>query len=89
MADRVSHFLGGSPLSVIVKLILLSIAVGLVLSWLDWSPREILAWITDFFRWVWYSLFGSFDRAVNYFMLGAVIVIPLFLISRLLRIGRN
>ena len=89
MADRVSHFLGGSPLSVIVKLILLSIAVGLILSWLDWSPREIFAWVTDFFRWVWYSLFGSLDRAVDYFILGAVIVIPIFLISRLMRIGRN
>ena len=89
MADRVSHFLGGSPLSVIVKLILLSIAVGLVLSWLDWSPREILAWITDFFSWVWYSLFGSLDRAVDYFILGAVIVIPLFIISRLLQVGRR
>jgi hypothetical protein len=89
MADRVSSFLGGSPLSVIVKLVLLSIAVGLVLSWLDWSPREILYGITDFFRWIWYSLFGSLDRALDYFILGAVIVVPLFIISRLLKIGRR
>jgi hypothetical protein len=89
MADRVSSFLGGSPLSVLIKLVLLSIAVGLILSWLDWSPREILYWFTDFFRWVWYSLFGSLDRAIDYFILGAVIVVPLFLLSRLLTLGRR
>jgi hypothetical protein len=89
MSDRVSNFLGGSPLSVIVKLVLLSIVVGLILSWLDWSPREILFWITDFFQWLWYSLFGSLDRAMDYFILGAVIVIPLFLLSRLMKMGRR
>ena len=89
MSDRVSNFLGGSPLSVIVRLVLLSIVVGLILSWLDWSPREILAWISDFFHWLWYTLFGSLDRAMDYFILGAVIVIPLFLISRLMKMGRR
>lgn len=89
MSDRVTRFLGGSPVSVAIRLALLSIVVGLVLSWLDWSPREILAWMTDFFRWIWDQLFGSLDRALDYFILGAVIVIPLFLLSRLLKIGRN
>ena len=89
MSDRVTRFLGGSPVSVVIRLVLLSIVVGLVLSWLDWSPREILAWVTDFFRWAWFQLFGSLDRALDYLILGAVIVIPLFLLSRLLKIGRN
>lgn len=89
MSDRVSNFLGGSPLSVIVKLVLLSIVVGLILSWLDWSPRDILSWITDFFYWLWDTLFGSLDRALDYFILGAVIVVPLFLLSRLLSTNRR
>lgn len=89
MSDRMTRFLGGSPLSVLVRLVLLSVVVGVILSWLDWSPREILYWITDFFNWVWYSLFGSLDRALEYFLLGAVIVIPLFVISRLMKSGRS
>ncbi|MBC8130690.1 MAG: hypothetical protein H7Y08_10270 [Rhizobiaceae bacterium] len=89
MSDRVTRFLGGSPLSVLVRLVLLSVVVGLILSWLDWSPRQVFLWITDFFEWVWYSLFGSLDRALDYFILGAVIVVPLFVISRLMKMGRG
>lgn len=89
MSDRVTRFLGGSPVSVLIRLVLLSIVVGLILSWLDWSPREILDSVTGFVRWAWFQLFGSLDRALDYFILGAVIVIPLFLLSRLLKIGRN
>lgn len=89
MSDRVTRFLGGSPASVFLRLVLLSILVGLILSWLGWSPREILGWITDFFIWLWDALFGSLDRAVDYFLLGAAIVIPLFLLSRLLASGRR
>lgn len=89
MVDRVSNFLGGSPLGVLVRLVLISLIVGFVLSWLGWSPREILFWIEDFFRWAWVSLFGSLDRAVDYFLLGAAIVFPLFIVSRLLKSVRR
>ena len=89
MSERVNRFLGGSPLSVLVKLVLLSIVVGVVLSWLSWSPMEIVDWVILFFERLWTGIFGSLDRAVDYFMLGAVIVVPLFLLSRLMKSGRD
>lgn len=89
MSERVNRFLGGSPLSVLVKLVLLSIVVGIVLSWLSWSPMEIVDWVIRFFERLWTGIFGSLDRAIDYFMLGAVIVVPLFLLSRLLKSGRG
>ncbi|GGE00689.1 hypothetical protein GCM10011390_19380 [Aureimonas endophytica] len=89
MVDRVSDFLGGSPLGVLVRLIVLSLVVGFVLSWLGWSPREILFWLEDTVRDVWRGLFGSMDRLVNYFLVGAAIVFPLFLLSRLFKSGRR
>ncbi len=89
MSERVNSFLGGSPLGVIVKLVLLSIVVGVILSWLSWSPADIIDWVVDLFQWLWVSVFGSLERAVDYFILGAAIVVPIFLISRLLTIGRR
>ncbi|KAB0680190.1 DUF6460 domain-containing protein [Aureimonas leprariae] len=89
MSDRVSDFLGGSPLGVLVRLVVISLLVGVLLSWLGWTPREILFWIEGSFRDVWRTLFGSLDSVVNYFLLGAAIVFPLFLLSRLLKSGRR
>ncbi|HDZ74097.1 MAG TPA: hypothetical protein ENH55_15340 [Aurantimonas coralicida] len=89
MSERVNSFLGGSPLGVIVKLVLLSIVVGVILSWLQWSPANIIDWVVDLFQWLWVSVFGSLERAVDYFILGAAIVVPIFILSRLLTIGRR
>ena len=89
MSERVNRFLGGSPLSILIKLVLLSIVVGVILSWLSWSPMEIVDWVVTFFGRLWIGIFGSLDRAIDYFMLGAVIVVPLFLLSRLMKSGRD
>lgn len=89
MSERVNRFLGGSPLGVIMRLILLSIVVGVILSWLSWSRADVIDWFVDLFDWLWYNIFGSLDRALDYFLLGAAIVIPIFIISRLLTLGRR
>ena len=87
MSERVNNFLGGSPLGVALRLVLLSIAVGLILSWFSFSPWDVVEWFVDMFDWLWNSVFGSLDRAFDYFLLGAAIVIPLFIISRLFSMG--
>lgn len=89
MVDRVSDFLGGSPLGVLVRLVVISLLVGVLLSWLGWTPREILFWVQDSFVTLWRTLFGSLDRVADYFLLGAAIVFPLFLLSRLFKAGRR
>ena len=43
MADNVNRFLGGPPLAVLGKLILLSILIGVVLSALGLDPWNIFA----------------------------------------------
>ncbi len=87
MSDRVSNFLGGSPVGVVVRLVVISLIVGILLSWFDITPRDLLLDARDFFTDLWRTLFGSFDRALDYFLLGAAIVFPLFLLSRLFRMG--
>ena len=82
------RILGGSALSVLLRLVVLSIVVGIVLNTLGLTPGELFRNL-DFllqrffdlgFRWV-ESLFG-------YFVIGAVIVIPIWLIARLVGGGK-
>jgi len=89
MSERISRFLGGSPISVAIRLILLSVLVGFILSWLRWDPYDMLDWAMRTLDWVWRSLFGSMERAVYYFLLGAAVVVPIFIVSRLLKMGRR
>ena len=77
------RFLGGSPVSVIIRLVVLSVVVGIALSALGLTPAELfrrldflVARLYDMgFRWVEW-LFG-------YFLIGAVIVVPVWLLARL------
>ena len=81
--DGLSRFLGGSPLSVVFRLILLSILVGVVLAAIGFDPWNIVASIRRLFNWIYDLGFDAINGLWRYFLLGAVIVIPIWLISRL------
>ncbi len=90
MADEgLRRFLGGSPLAVIVKLALLSILVGFVLTVIGLDPRNIVASIIDLIRSIFNLGFEAFDWLWRYLLLGAVIVVPIWLIARLLQSRRK
>jgi hypothetical protein len=81
--DRLSRFLGGSPLSVAFRLILLSILVGVVLAAIGFDPWNIVSSIRLLFQRIWEFGFDAINGLWRYFLLGAVIVIPIWLISRM------
>ena len=85
MADNVNRFLGGPPLAVLGKLILLSILIGVVLSALGLDPWNIFASLQRLIRDVWNMGFDAVRWLWQYFLLGAVIVIPIWLILRFVR----
>src|SRR4029078_5896636 len=89
MADNVNRFLGGSPLAVLGKLILLSILIGVVLSAIGLDPLNIVQSITRLLRDIWDMGFDAVKWLWQYFLLGAVIVIPIWLILRLIRAPRG
>jgi hypothetical protein len=78
-----SRFLGGSPLTVALRLILLSILVGVVLAAIGFDPYNILRSIQLLFQRLWDLGFDAVNWLWRYFLLGAVIVIPVWLLSRL------
>jgi len=81
--DGVSRFIGGSPLAVAFRLILLSILVGVVLAAIGFDPYNIIRSIRLLFQRLWDLGFNAVDWLWRYFLLGAVIVIPVWLLSRL------
>lgn len=81
--DGLSRFLGGSPLAVLARLVLLSILVGVVLAAIGFDPWNIVTSIRRLFQWVYDLGFDAINGLWRYFLLGAVIVVPIWLISRL------
>ena len=81
--DALYRFLGGSPLAVAFRLILLSILVGVVLAASGFDPWNIVNSIRRLFNWVYNLGFDAINGLWRYFLLGAVIVVPIWLISRL------
>jgi len=81
--DTLHRFLGGSPLSVAFRLILLSILVGVVLAAIGFDPWNILKSIRLLFQRIWDLGFDTINWLWRYFLLGAVIVIPVWLLMRI------
>jgi hypothetical protein len=87
--SAITRFLGDSPLRVLLKLAVVSFLVGLVMSTFDWSPFDIFDGIVEFFRGIWNMGFKAIERFLGYFLLGAAVVVPAFLILRLISLRRG
>ncbi|MGA7805617.1 DUF6460 domain-containing protein [Bradyrhizobium sp.] len=81
--DGFTRFLGGSPLAVVFRLILLSILVGVVLAAVGFDPYNILRSVQLLFQRLWDLGFDAVNWLWRYFLLGAVIVVPIWLLSRI------
>jgi hypothetical protein len=81
------RFLGGPPLSVAVRLVLLSILVGVILAALGLDPLNIIRSVERLFRAIWEMGWDAVSWVWRYFLLGAVIVVPIWLIARLVKSG--
>ncbi len=81
----ITRFMGGSPLAVIVRLLLLSILVGVVLEVVGLDPLNIVNSIEYLVRRIWDMGFDTVRWLGRYLLLGAVIVVPIWLILRFIR----
>ena len=75
--------------AVLARLILLSILIGVILSALGLDPLNILNSVERLIRSVWNMGFDAVLWMWRYFLLGAVIVIPIWLIMRLINAPRG
>ena len=87
--DMTARIFGGSPLGVLVRLILVSILVGVILSALGLDPFDLVRSIERLFRTLWDMGFDVIRWVWRYFLLGAVLVIPIWIIMRLVNAPRG
>ncbi|MDW5315298.1 DUF6460 domain-containing protein [Rhizobium sp. PL01] len=88
MADGVNKFLGDTPGRIIVKLLVVSVIVGFLMTMFGWTPYGILYTVRNFFLDLWHSGFAALGSVGDYLLLGAAVVIPVFIILRVLSFRR-
>ncbi|MDO8838989.1 MAG: DUF6460 domain-containing protein [Parvibaculum sp.] len=78
-----NRLFGGPVLATIFKLAVASIAVGIVLAILGIKPidlwRDFLSTIAN----IWSMGFEAIDWSLQYLVLGAIVVVPIFIVVRL------
>jgi hypothetical protein len=75
---------GGNPLAVLLRLVVISVVVGIVLSALDIAPRDLFFRLNILARRIYDMGFGVIENGLQYFLVGAVIVFPIWIIARLM-----
>jgi diacylglycerol kinase len=80
---------GGNPVGVIIRLIVLSIIVGIVLSALGIRIDNIFYRLNILARRIYDMGFEAVEWVFGYFLIGAVIVVPIWLLTRLIGGFRN
>jgi hypothetical protein len=83
-ATPFEHFLGGTPANVIVRLLFVSLIVGAFLMWLDIRPADLYRGVVDTVHRIWNLGFGAIREVADYILVGAAIVVPVWLAIRLL-----
>lgn len=79
------QFFGDSVAGTLIRLVLLSIVVGIIFSALGIHPGNIVEGLQRLARRVADLGFDTVQWAFGYFLLGAVVVFPVWFIVRLLR----
>jgi hypothetical protein len=84
------RFFGGNPGLVLIRLAILSLVVGVLLAALGFSPFDIIDSIRQLIARIYDMGFAAVEKAARYFLLGAVIVFPVWLIARVFKlVGRG
>jgi hypothetical protein len=86
--DRETIF-GGSPFAVLIRLALISIVVGVVLSALGVNLRNFFDRINELLRAIYDLGFGAVDWVLQYLLLGAIVVVPIWAIARVAAIMKR
>lgn len=86
--SNVNGFLGGSPVRVLIQLLVLSLIVGFLLSYFDLTPLDLLDVVKRNIIRLWRAGFDALGDIGNWLLIGAVVVVPIFLITRLFAMRR-
>jgi H+/Cl- antiporter ClcA len=83
------RFFGDSITGTLTRLVLLSIVVGIIFSALGITPFNLFERLNHLFRRIMELSADTIRGALGYFLLGAMIVFPIWFLLRLFRRGRG
>ncbi|MDE1173105.1 MAG: DUF6460 domain-containing protein [Parvibaculaceae bacterium] len=81
-----NKFFDGPVLPALLRIVMACIVVGVILSVLGINPMSLWDQLLAMIRHVWDMGFGAIDGIWRLFAMGAIIVIPIWLLSRLLAV---
>src|SRR5499425_3929008 len=87
--NYINRFFGGPPLSVIFRLVLLSILIGVILEVLGLDPWNIIESLRRLMLRIWDMGFDAVRWLWRYLLLGAAVVVPIWLVVRLMRVAKG
>ena len=73
---------GGNPFAVVIRLLLISLVVGIVLSALGITPKNLFYHLNILAGRLYELGFGVFENLIGYLILGAIVVVPIWLVAR-------
>jgi hypothetical protein len=82
--NSLQRFLGGSPGSVLIKLIFLSILVGAIMAFLGVTPLGLVDNVVLFARRLVSHGLDALREVGQWFVYGALVVVPIWLVTRIL-----
>ncbi len=83
-STALNRFIGGTPVAVSVRLFVVSLIVGALMVWQGIDPADLFFAFDRLMHHLWqisFQLFGHFGRDLE---MGAVVVIPVWLVLRLI-----
>ena len=87
-ANGVRRFLGGSPAAVFVRLLFLSVLVGALMAMFGLTPGQLFWHAYDSARALADLAFGTMHDFGAWILAGAVVVVPLWFVSRLFAVSK-
>jgi len=78
-----NSFFGGQPIAVLARLAVISLLVGFVLSAMGLNPLDIVDSFVRLIQRIYDLGFDAVEWVFRYFLLGAVLVFPIWFVARL------
>ncbi len=89
MFGSLSNFLGGSPMGVLVRLLIVSFVVGLLLETFGFDPSSLFHQAVRGVRRLFEYGFSDVRHVADILITGAMIVVPVWIVLRLIEASKG
>ena len=86
---RMAKWKNNTVFSTILKILIVSLLVGWALTLFDVTPKQLLASVGGTVQQIFEVLIGLVESAVPYILLGAVVVVPIWVIMKLWEVVKS